>query len=103
LVPAFLDQPAQINFYAANNSLPDTTPSGNDGGVSKSTIIGGAVGGAVGVFIIGLIIFFLFRRRRRSQHTSRGETVEAASPMIDGGKAFNSHSPSFTAQSRKCP
>ncbi|KAH6620007.1 hypothetical protein C7974DRAFT_435498 [Boeremia exigua] len=98
LVPAFLDQPAQINFYAAGQGETSPSTSAEGGGVSKGVIIGGAVGGAV-VVLIGLVLFFVFRRRRRSQRTARGETVEVASPMIDGGKAFGPHSPQFVAQS----
>ncbi|KAJ8113509.1 hypothetical protein OPT61_g4368 [Boeremia exigua] len=101
LVPAFLDQPVQINFYAVGNADPSSTPSpsSEEGGVSKGAIIGGAVGGGVGLLIVGLLIFFFLRRRRQNKRTTRGETAEAASPMINGGKAFDPNSPNFAAQS----
>lgn len=98
LVAAFVDQPAQINFYAGND-VPTTSPSSDNDGVSKGAIIGGAVGGAVGLLLIGLIVFFLLRRRRRSQQANRAETEEVGKPMIEGGKAFDPHSPNFAAQS----
>lgn len=111
LVPAFMERPEQFNFYAASQTVTDatstsgatasSTASGNGSSKSNGAVIGGAVGGALGgVLIIGLIIFFLFRRRR-GQQTARGETVEVASPMM-GGKAFDSSSTNFVAQSRKC-
>ena len=102
LVPAFLDQPAQINFYAASQTGASSAASSEGGSKSNGAVIGGAVGGAIGgILIIGLIVFFLFRRRR-SQQTTRGG-VEVASPMMDGPKAFDPHSPNFAAQSRKYP
>lgn len=109
LVPAFMDRPEQFNFYAASGTVPNTSASSTTtaissskgGSKSKGATIGGAVGGAIGgVLIIGLIVFFLFRRRRNEQ-TARGETVEVQSPMIDAGKAFDPHSPNFAAQSRE--
>lgn len=112
LAASFMDQPAQFNFYlgsqkggsASDSSSNSSSVSGSttSGGKSKGAVIGGAVGGAVGgLLIIGLIFFFLFRRRRQGQQTARGETVEVASPMMNGGKAFGPHSPNFAAQSRK--
>ncbi|KAF2632719.1 hypothetical protein BU25DRAFT_453904 [Macroventuria anomochaeta] len=110
LTPAFVDQPAQIAFYIASQTVSGTssTSSATSSATSSSSerdsksngaAIGGAVGGALGgVLIISLIVFFLLRRRR-SQQTARGETVEVVSPMMEGGKAFDPNSPNFAAQS----
>ena len=113
LTPAFVDQPAQINFYVASQTGSGTsstssasasaTSSSGGGSTSNGAVIGGAVGGALGaILIIGLIAFFVFRRRR-NQKTARSDNVEVASPMMDGPKAFDPNSPNFAAQSRKCP
>jgi hypothetical protein len=93
LVPAFMDRPEQIEFYATSQTA------GSSNSKSKGAVIGGAVGGALGgALIIGLIVFF-FCRRKRSKQIARGETVEVAHPMM-GGKGFDSASPQLTAQSR---
>lgn len=91
-----MERPEQFNFYTATDSS-----AGKEGGSkSNGAVIGGAVGGAVGgALIIGLIIFFLCRRKR-SKQTARGETAEVATPMMDG-KPFDPASPQFAAQSRK--
>ncbi|KAF3004279.1 hypothetical protein E8E13_008423 [Curvularia kusanoi] len=94
MTAAYMDLPAQIDFY-----LGKKTAESKEGG-SNGAVIGGAVGGAIGgLLIIGVIIFFFIRRRRQRQQTARGESAEAAKPMMDGGKAFDSHSPNFVAQS----
>ncbi|KAF1366131.1 hypothetical protein EJ07DRAFT_161169 [Lizonia empirigonia] len=92
LEPALMNRPEQFSFYAASQIVSSTasissataspTFSSDGGSKSNGAVIGGAVGGALGgILIIGLIVFFLFRRRR-SQQTERGETIEVASPMM---------------------
>lgn len=105
LAAAFMDQPAQFNFYLGQtgDSSSDSNSTASSG-KSNSAVIGGAVGGALGgVLIIGLIVFLLFRRRKQRQQTARDETVEITNPMMHGGKAFDRNSPNFTAQSRRWP
>jgi hypothetical protein len=105
LVPAFMERPEQLNFYAASSTATVTgsgpgatstsTSSTNGGSKSNSAVIGGAVGGALGgALIIGLIIFFLYRRKR-SKQTTPYDSKDVASPMM-GGKGFD---PQFAAQS----
>lgn len=113
LTGAYIGLPEQVRFYVSSQGLSSAAPtptsgttaaptSGSDGGSkSNGAVIGGAVGGAVGaILIIGLIFFFLWRRRRNAK-TARGENVEVASPMMNDAKAFDPHSPNFAAQSRK--
>jgi hypothetical protein len=99
-----LDQPAQYNFYLGA-STGDSTSSSSEGGKSNGAVIGGAVGGAIGgLLVIGLIVFFIFRRRRNQKQASRGiETAEVVNPYTDGGKTFDHNSPNLAAQSRKYP
>ena len=104
LAAAFLDQPAQYTFYlGASTGDPSTTSSATAGSKSNGAVIGGAVGGAIGgLLVIGLIVFFIFRRRRSQKQASRGiETAEVVNPYTDGGKTFDPNSPNLAAQSRK--
>ncbi|KAJ4384100.1 hypothetical protein N0V86_000945 [Didymella sp. IMI 355093] len=109
LTNAYIELPEQFAFYASS-TLPSSVSStstatasatgGSGGGSgSNSAAIGGAVGGAIGaLLIIGLVVFFLWRRRRNAK-TVRGDNVEVASPMMSDPKAFDPHSPTFAAQS----
>jgi hypothetical protein len=113
LTNAYIELPEQFAFYASS-TLPSSvsststatasaTGSSGGGSGSNSAVIGGAVGGVIGaLLIIGLVVFFLWRRRRNAK-TVRGDNVEVASPMMSDPKAFGPHSPTFAAQSRKCP
>lgn len=106
LVPAFMERPEQFSFYVASQTVTGTaatstsSSSGSDSGSSSNAaVIGGAVGGVLGgLLIIGLLVFFLWRRKKR-QHATHGETVEVASPMM-GDKASNPASPHVGGQSR---
>lgn len=99
ITAAFIDQPAQSNFYLGQAGGLSSSASGS--GKSNGAVIGGAVGGALGgLLIIGLLGYFFWRRRRQNQQTTRVETAEVGKPMMDG--AQDPHSPNFAAQSRKC-
>jgi hypothetical protein len=99
LTAAFIDQPAQSNFYLGQAG--GSSPNASGGGKSNGAVIGGAVGGALGgLLIIGLLGFLFWRRRRQNQQTTRVETAEVGKPMMDGRQ--DPHSPNFAAQSRKC-
>ncbi|KAF1933993.1 uncharacterized protein M421DRAFT_415046 [Didymella exigua CBS 183.55] len=113
LTPAFVDQPAQINFYVASQIASGTSSissasvsaiSSSDGGSkSNGAVIGGAVGGAAGaILIISLIVLLLWRRRRNAK-TVHSDNVEVASPTTNNLKAFDPHSPNPPAQSPAPP
>jgi hypothetical protein len=81
---------------------------GSDKGGSKSSsngaIIGGAIGGGLGAaIIIGVLIFFFCRRRKRNQKVTEAETgANASTPMMKDGFQDNTNRLSTQyGQSRK--
>ena len=113
---AYIGKPEQVAFYvsselvssaltsATSTASPTSAPNSDDGGSSNGAVIGGAVGGAVGALrIFGLVVFFLWHRRRNAKAARGGDNVEVASPMMSDPKAFDPHSPNMAARSRKHP
>jgi hypothetical protein len=85
LVPAFMGRPDQFNAYA-----PSSIPSASSvpkSGSSSGAVIGGAVGGGIGAaIIIGILIFFFCRRRKRNQQPDHAEVgATASTPMMKQG------------------
>jgi hypothetical protein len=76
---------------------PDSSPSSVSGAV-----IGGAVGGAIGlVAIVGLVIFFLCYRRRRTQKSNASEVTGHDHIAVHRNKYYNVASPEFGGHSRQ--
>ncbi|KAH3910946.1 hypothetical protein HBI56_002550 [Parastagonospora nodorum] len=89
LVPAFLGRPEQFAAYAPSASpSPTSTPSSAPSNASSSSsnngaVIGGAVGGSLGAAIlVGFIVFFLCRRRKRKQQVAHDEAGAASTPKM---------------------
>lgn len=57
-----------------------SSESGSGGGLSKGTIIGAAVGGGLGLILIALLAFFLWRRRKSAneKQTQPGQVYAAS-------------------------
>jgi hypothetical protein len=111
---AFIGKPEQVAFYVSSElatgtstsptstASPTSTSSSGGGSSSNGAVIGGAVGGALGaLLIVGLVVFFLWRKRRNAKAAHGGDNIEVASPMMSDPKAFDPHSPNMAAQSRK--
>jgi hypothetical protein len=99
LVPAFLERPEQFNAYAPSSSpSPSSTA---DSGSSNGAVIGGAIGGGLGgAIIIGVLIFFFCRRRKRNQQAAHPEVgATASTPMMKEG--FEDRHSAQYGQSRK--
>ncbi|KAF3034629.1 hypothetical protein E8E11_000196 [Didymella keratinophila] len=109
---AYIGKPEQVAFYVSSELVssastsptstasPTSTSSSNHGGSSNGAVIGGAVGGALGaLLVVGLVVFFLWRKRRNAKTARGGVNVEVASPMMSDPKAFDPHSPNMAAQS----
>jgi hypothetical protein len=103
LVPAFMDRPEVFRVYAsgAASATPSASATPGDEKSNTGAIVGGVVGGVVGLAIIGLIIFFVLRKRR-NQKPAEGEMGAAAMvPMMNNEKHdHNRHSSHFDGQSR---
>jgi hypothetical protein len=93
-----LDRPEQFNFYAPSSS-PTPAPSSKS---SNGAVIGGAIGGGLGAaIIIGLLVFFFCRRRKRNQRPAHPEVgASVSTPMMKQGFE-NRHSAQYGGQSRK--
>lgn len=95
-----MGRPEQFNAYAPSSiPSPSSAPSS---GSSSGAVIGGAVGGGIGAAIIlGIIIFFFCRSRKRNQQLDHAEAGAIAStPMMKQGFEENS-SAQYGGQSRK--
>jgi hypothetical protein len=62
-----------LDYFIYDSSTPQSTPSSPPSSSpsnkpSTSSIVGGVIGGVFGLLILAFLIFFLFRRRRRSQN-----------------------------------
>jgi len=96
--------PEQFSFYASD--VPSPTPSETStGSPSKSNtgaIAGGVVGGVAALAIIGLIAFFILRKRRNKKSTEGEMGAAAMVPMMNNEKHdHNGHSSHFDGQSRR--
>ena len=67
-------QPAGTNVTA-----PDSRPPPKEEGAGSSAVIGAAVGGGVGLLLLGLLAWFLWRRRKQK----RGESGYMDKPPLD--------------------
>ncbi|KAI8937546.1 hypothetical protein NX059_005263 [Plenodomus lindquistii] len=87
LAPAFMDQPYMFDGYVRNESAakPSNSPNSTPEPSKKSNtgaIVGGVVGGVLGLALIGVLVFFLMRRKKRSQATDGMDASNAAmTPM----------------------
>ena len=103
LVPAYLSLPEQFDEYApdAASATPSASSSSGDGKSNTGAIVGGVVGGVVGLAIIGLIIFFVLRKRRNQKPAEGDMGAAAMVPMMNSEKHdHNRHSSQFNGQSR---
>ncbi|KAI4670227.1 uncharacterized protein J4E79_000508 [Alternaria viburni] len=97
-----MGQPGEFSFYASD--VPSPTPSETStGSPSKSNtgaIAGGVVGGVAALAIIGLIAFFVLRKRRNKKSTEGEMGAAAMVPMMNNEKHdHNRHSSHFNGQS----
>ncbi|CAO2657609.1 Nn.00g037350.m01.CDS01 [Neocucurbitaria sp. VM-36] len=84
LVPAFMERPEQFNAYANATSTASATSTPQLASKSNTgAIAGGVVGGVVGLAIIGALIFFFLRKKRRAQRTKVDEMGAAGVPMMN--------------------
>ncbi|CAN9312313.1 unnamed protein product [Alternaria alternata] len=98
-----VDQAAkQFDEYApdAASATPSASSSSGDGKSNTGAIVGGVVGGVVGLAIIGLIIFFVLRKRRNQKPAEGDMGAAAMVPMMNNEKHdHNRHSSQFNGQS----
>jgi hypothetical protein len=79
-------------------------PPGSGSGSSSvsGAVIGGAVGGAIGlVAIVGLVMFFLCYRRRRTQKSDASEATDHDHIAVHQNKYYSVASPEFGGHSRQ--
>lgn len=77
LVPAFMERPEQFSAYATATATPKSSKS------NTGAIAGGVVGGLFALVIIGVLIFFFLRKKRRAQNMEGDETGAARVPMMN--------------------
>jgi len=95
LVPAFMDRPEQFEAYVDASSTPDTSSKSHIG-----AIVGGVVGGVFVIGIIGAIIMFVLRRRRKSKQEDGYMGAASMIPMMKPEKHdVNRNSVHYTGQS----
>ncbi|KAH8924770.1 hypothetical protein BT69DRAFT_1280265, partial [Atractiella rhizophila] len=88
-----------VRMYKSNAPrAPTLDPLGNNSGKksSKGPVIGGAVGGVLGALVIGIIVFFVFRRRQ--QRTDKNKMMDATI-LREEFEKFTSNSDSTVAGS----
>jgi hypothetical protein len=90
-----MERPEQFSIYAPS-ATPDAKSSSSNGAV-----IGGAIGGGLGAaLIIGILIFFFCRRRKRTRRVSHPEVGATASTPMMKDEFQDRHSAQYV-QSRK--
>ncbi|KAL1796941.1 hypothetical protein ACET3X_005481 [Alternaria dauci] len=102
LVPAFMGRPEQFSTYGSNttSATPSASSTPDDKKSNTGPIVGGVVGGVVGLAIIGLIIFFVLRKRRNQKPAEGDMGAAAMVPMMNNEKHdHNRHSSQFHGQS----
>ncbi|KAF2856585.1 hypothetical protein T440DRAFT_473972 [Plenodomus tracheiphilus IPT5] len=103
LAPAFMDQTYQFNTYARNGSSaasPGPTSSATPSNKSNTgAIVGGVVGGLLGLALIGVLVFFLMRRKKRNQPTDGGDLGAATLAPMHNEKNHGTPHTQFGGQS----
>jgi hypothetical protein len=101
-----MDRPEQFSVYASGVSI--ATPSASETSTASpaksntGAIVGGVVGGVVALAIIGLIAFFVLRKRRNQKAAGGDMGASAMVPMMNNEKHDHNRHPShFDGQSRR--
>ncbi|KAG4290166.1 hypothetical protein FPRO06_02052 [Fusarium proliferatum] len=77
-VTVFVQGQSTVTVGPTGTVSSSSESASNDGGASKGTIIGAAVGGGLGLVLIALLAFFLWRRRRKTVNQTQPSQFNAA-------------------------
>ncbi|KAF4440395.1 hypothetical protein F53441_12343 [Fusarium austroafricanum] len=61
-----------------SETAASSSESGSGGGPSKGTIIGAAVGGGLGLILLAILVFFLWKRRKPANKTQTSQVYAAS-------------------------
>ncbi|KAF5580600.1 uncharacterized protein FSUBG_13360 [Fusarium subglutinans] len=70
-VTVFVQGQSTVTVGPTGTAASSSESGSGDGGTPKGTIIGAAVGGGLGLILIALLAFFLWRRRRKSANQTQ--------------------------------
>ncbi|KAF5705023.1 hypothetical protein FGLOB1_8163 [Fusarium globosum] len=77
-VTVFVQGQSTVTVEPTGTASSSSESGSDDGGASKGTIIGAAVGGGLGLVLIALLAFFLWRRRRKTANQTQPSQFYAA-------------------------
>ncbi|VTT63625.1 unnamed protein product [Fusarium fujikuroi] len=77
-VTVFVQGQSTVTVGPTGTASSSSESGSDDGGASKGTIIGAAVGGGLGLALIALLAFFLWRRRRKTANQTQPSQFYAA-------------------------